>query len=302
MLSQKHTKMNKLGTIALLGVLALASLTSCTKEEDGADASNKKIQKVYVSTTDTEKYLSQSWDWDGNLLKAINHYNSDGSLFWTETFTYEEGRLVRVDDSNGPEYTIYDYDGEKLKSANYYIGNALETTATYSYLDGKLNKIVLTTDEDAKSVAGRNLIPSVLPFSTELLKVIEEVRSNMTERSSGKDAFVMELQLTWSGDNVSTIVATHEEETETVMLQYDSKNNPYMDFLGVYSFDLDEEIQKGYLFMSKNNITNVIFSGYDGTLSANFTYQYDGDDYPTTMVRTWVDAPYVQYTAYYEYQ
>lgn len=298
--------MNKSRTITLLfGVLVLASMTSCTKEKDGVYTPKKKIQKVYVSTTDTEKHLSQSWDWDGKLLKAINHYHSNGSLFWAETFTYDEGRLVRVDDSNGPEYTTYDYDGEMLKSANYFIGNKLETTATYSYSDGKLNKIVLTTDEDAKSAGGSNLLSSVLPFSTEILEVLDGFRSDVAERRSGKDDYVDELQLTWTGDNVSAIVATIGEEIMTITLQYDSKNNPCKGFLGVYSFDLNEEIQNGYLFMSKNNITNAIFSTDEESISFNYSYQYDGNGYPTMMVKTWVvwtDNSHYQYNTYYEYK
>ena len=297
--------MNRFRTIALLlGMVVLASMTSCTKEEkDGVYTPKKKIQKVYVSSTDSEKYLNQSWDWDGGMLKAINHYDSGKNLMWTETFSYDGNRLVRVDDSNGPEYTIYDYDGKKLKSANYYVGSELEATATYSYNDGKLNKIVLTGYEDAKSARERKLQSSYLPFSTEILEVIDKIRSSIVEPSLGKENDVMELQFSWSGDNVSEIVATFEEEIQTVTFQYDSKNNPHKGFLGVYSFDPGEEIQEGYMFMSKNNITKVTLCMDDEKeeIIINFTYQYDRNDYPTMIVRTWsYDSD--DYVTYYEYE
>ena len=295
--------MNKFRTIALLlGMLVMASMTSCTKEKDGVYTPKKKIQKVYDSWLNTEKYLDQSWDWDGDLLKAINHYDSGENLMWTETFSYDGNRLVRVDDSNGPEYTLYDYDGKKLKSANYYVGSELEATATYSYSDGKLNKIVLTGYEDAKSASERKLQSSYLPFSTEILEVIDKIRSNIVERSLGKENYVMELQFTWSGDNVSKIVATYDDEIQPVTFQYDTKNNPHKGFLGVYSFDPGEEIQEGYMFMSKNNITKVTLCMDDEKEDEIiiFAYQYDEDDYPTTLVRWSYDS--ADHVTYYEYE
>ena len=295
--------MNKFRTIALLlGMLVMASMTSCTKEKDGVYTPKKKIQKVYDSWLNTEKYLDQSWDWDGDLLKAINHYDSGENLMWTETFSYDGNRLVRVDDSNGPEYTLYDYDGKKLKSANYYVGSELEATATYSYSDGKLNKIVLTGYEDAKSASERKLQSSYLPFSTEILEVIDKIRSNIVERSLGKENYVMELQFTWSGDNVSKIVATYDDEIQPVTFQYDTKNNPHKGFLGVYSFDPGEEIQEGYMFMSKNNITKVTLCMDDEKEDdiIIFAYQYDEDDYPTTLVRWSYDS--ADHVTYYEYE
>lgn len=281
----------------LLGVLILASMTSCTK--DGVYAPKKKIQRVYFSSTSVDKYLRQSWDWDDNLLEAINYYSSSGSLSWTENFSYDGKRLIRVDDYLNSEYTTYDYDGKNLKSANYYYKNALEATATYDYSDGKLNKIVITEYEGAKSAGERHMQLSYLPFTKDFAEVITKIRAKVAEYNSSKSIYVINLQLNWSGDNVSKIVATSEGRIETVTLQYDSKNNLFKGFLNLYSFELD--VDDGELSMSKNNITSAIFS-YEGENDVvNFTYQYDGDDYPTMKIGKWVDSD-SQYITYYEYK
>lgn len=291
--------MNKFKPIVLLlGVFVLASMTSCTKE--GVYTPKKKIQRVYYSSTYTDKYLRQTWDWDDNLLEAINHYSSNGSLSWTENFSYDGKRLIRVDDYLNSEYTTYDYDGKNLKSANYYYKNALEATATYNYSNGKLDKIVLTEYDGAKSIGERNLQLSYLPFTNEFAEVITKISAKVAEYNSSKSIYVVNLQFTWSGDNVSKIVATSEGRIETVTLQYDSKNNPFKSFLNLYTIELDD-VEDGELFMSKNNITSMIFSIDGENDVVNFTYQYDGNDYPIMKIEKWADSD-SQYIDYYEYK
>lgn len=280
----------------LLGVLILASMTSCTKE--GVYTPKKKIQRVYFSSTNTDKYLCQSWDWDDNLLEAINFYSSSGSSNGTENFSYDGKRLIRVDDYLNSEYTTYDYDGKNLKSANYYYKNALEVTATYDYSDGKLNKIVLTEYGGWKFAGECHMQLSYLPFTKDFAEVITKIRAKVAEYNSSKSIYVLNLQLTWSGDNISKIVATTSEgRIGTVTLQYDSKNNPFKGFLHLYSFDVLGDVEGGDLFMSKNNITSAISSFEGENYVFNFNYQYDGDDYPTMRI-----DPDSQSIHYYEYK
>lgn len=284
-------------TATLLGLLVMASLFSCTKE--GVYSPKKKIQRVYYSSTSTDKYLRQSWDWDGGLLEAINYYSSGGSLSWTENFSYDGKRLVRVDDYLGSEYTTFVYDGKNLKSANYYYKGALEATAAYKYTDGKLKEMVLTEYEGDKSKDVRNLRSSVLPFAAEVTNAIEAFRASVAERNAAKGIHVFTLQFTWTDDNITRIVATSEGRMQTLSLQYDTKNNPLKGFLNLYSVWM-EDIEDGDLCFSKNNITSIIYNMDGENEVVNFTYQYNADNYPTMKIEKWADSGN-QYFTYYEY-
>ena len=188
----------------LLALFVVASMTSCTKE--GVYAPKEKIKRMYVSSTYTEKYLSQSWNWDGKLLKSINHYSSNGTLSWTEDFTYDGKRLVRVDDFIGSEYTTYEYDGKYLKNANYYYRGNLDATANYEYSNGKMSKMTIT-NYDSKSRGTGHLESSYLPFQTEVVKACNKCLTKLQSNNLEKALDMVIYQFTWEGNNVSKVVA-----------------------------------------------------------------------------------------------
>ena len=293
--------MNKLKPAAiLLGVLVLTSLSSCKKEEkEGVYTPKMKIQRVYNASTYTEKYLSQSWNWDGKLLKSIDHYWSGGSLSWTEDFTYESKRLVRVDDYVNSEYVTYSYDGNHLKSAEYYYKSSLASSTAYTYDNGKLSKMVVTDYGSKKSKKDSHLQNSVLPFQSEVVEVVSKFMAKASANRTEKDIDVFTLQFTWDGDNVSKITVTLEGYLASAALQYDSKNNPLKGFHNLYS-DIDEV--EGMLNWSKNNVTKMIVTESDGENEViDYTYQYNDNDYPTMAIQRYADEAY-QITKYFDYE
>ena len=293
--------MNKLKPAAiLLGVLVLTSLSSCKKEEkEGVYTPKMKIQRVYYSSTYTEKYLSESWNWDGKLLKSIDHYWSGGSLSWTEDFTYESKRLVRVDDYVNSEYVTYSYDGNHLKSAEYYYKSSLASSTAYTYDNGKLSKMVVTDYGSKKSKKDSHLQNSVLPFQSEVVEVVSKFMAKASANRTEKDIDVFTLQFTWDGDNVSKITVTLEGYLASAALQYDSKNNPLKGFHNLYS-DIDEV--EGMLNWSKNNVTKMIVTESDGENEViDYTYQYNDNDYPTMAIQRYADEAY-QITKYFDYE
>jgi len=290
----------KLAAMLLLGVLVLTSLSSCKKEEkEGVYTPKMKIQRVYYSSTYTEKYLSESWNWDGKLLKSIDHYWSGGSLSWTEDFTYESKRLVRVDDYVNSEYVTYSYDGNHLKSAEYYYKSSLASSTAYTYDNGKLSKMVVTDYGSKKSKKDSHLQNSVLPFQSEVVEVVSKFMAKASANRTEKDIDVFTLQFTWDGDNVSKITVTLEGYLASAALQYDSKNNPLKGFHNLYS-DIDEV--EGMLNWSKNNVTKMIVTESDGENEViDYTYQYNDNDYPTMAIQRYADEDY-QATKYFDYE
>ena len=293
--------MNKFKAFALLlGVLLLASATSC-KKDDGVYSPSKKIQKVYHSSTIMDKTLYQVWNWDGKLLASIDYYsyNSD-TVVWTERFTYDGNRLSRVD--NIQESTVYEYDGKHLKSANHYYHDDLDITTVFEYKDGKLDKATVTYLHGYKKSEASHLGSSVLPFPSELTAIIDKCNAKLAIGNEQKSEYVLTYQFSWDGDNVVKIVATYDGGTSSVALQYDNKNNPLKGFMDLWSWELDE-LEEGDNYVSKNNVTNMTFTYSDGdTEVSTFIYQYDSNNYPTMRTTQYPDAQYqYQYTTYYEY-
>lgn len=277
----------------LLALCVLASVSSCKKE--GVYTPSEKIKRVYASSTYNEKHLTQSWEWDGKLLESINHYNSDGSLGWTENFSYDGKRLHRVDNYIGSQYTAYVYDGKFLKAANYYYMNELEATANYTYTNGKLLEMEVMYF-DSKAKANNHLRPSFVFLPEEIAETVDKCVAKLRPDNQEKGIETINYQFLWEGDNVIKVIASEDGEIVVITLQYDKKNNPTKGFHSLYS-EFDEN---PVLYYSKNNVTKMIITYPDGeNYMDNITYQYNSNDYPTMRIEN--DGDY-QFITYYEYE
>ena len=279
----------------LWGVLVFAFTTSCTKE--GVYTPSKKIRKVYHSTSSIDKYLSQSWEWNGKLLEYINYYSSDGSLSWTENFTYDGKRLIQVDNYLGSEYITYEYDGKKLKSANYFFSNSLGATIAYTYSDNKLEKMIITYYDYYMKHNG-NLLKTILPLPSEVTETINKALDKVCADRQEKEVYTFTYQFTWSDTNVSKIEATEDGRIITANLQYDAKNNPFKGF-----HDLNSDVESNpILCLSKNNVTRMILVYSDGDSEVQtYTYSYNSDNYPTMSIMRYADDDDYQSVYYYDY-
>lgn len=278
----------------LLALCVLASVSSCKKE--GVYTPSEKISKVYISSTGTDKYLNQSWEWNGKLLNSVSHYHSNGSLNWTENFTYDGKRLSRVDNYADSEHTVYVYDGKFLKCANYYVMDELDATVNYTYANGKLLKMEVMYF-DLKAKANNHLRSSFIFLPEEIAETVDKCVAKLRSDNQVKEVETMTYQFFWDGDNVIKIMVTEYGEVCVVTLQYDKKNNPTKGFHSLYS-EIDDNPAS---YFSKNNVTKMIFSysDYEGeNYVNNFTYQYNSNDYPTMRIKG--EGEYQQIT-YYEY-
>lgn len=290
--------MNKIkSVVVLLAVFVLASIVSCKKE--GVYSPSKKIQRVYASSFYASKHLTESWDWDDNLVESIDHYYATGTLYRTENFTYDGNRLTRVDDYAGSCYTTYEYDGSHLKSSNFYRRNNLEIAASYTYSGNKLSQMVITYYNYVKNGEPEF---AYLPFSAELNKAIDKCFAKVSADNMEKRVMNLTLQFTWDGENISKIVSKEDASTVTIGLQYDNKKNPLQGFHCLKSEMTDEYNPAG--IHSKNNITAMVIYYSSGSNDViTYTYQYDSDGYPLIVSeKNSSDLFDYQITTYYEYE
>ena len=143
----------------ILGLVAIAALVSCTKEDNGNDTTiqegtfpkevtykneNGKVASKLVSLIEGGKILSSE----------IEIYNENGTPIRTQKniITYE-GNLIKKRETTGtgddPNYNsfteTFSYDGTKLvKSVTDYKKIVKTITTTYSYDGDKLTNMVKT--------------------------------------------------------------------------------------------------------------------------------------------------------------
>lgn len=279
----------------LLGVLVLPLVISCTKPDDGGSGNSndpdtpitpidpinpinpvdpntpneiwgvynpgKKIKKMYKSSTYQEKYLSEVWNWDGDLLESIDHYTSEGVFYDRKKFTYENHRLHRIETifsvsgvETVEEYRVFDYENLQLKRINFYNHqDLLHGCITFAYENGKLSKMECN---DGHRMDNRTFI--------------------------------------WEGNNVVKMVhTTGYDDTIIACLEYDNKVNVLKGFLdceikdGIWGRGYKNTTNSMSLFdygwyldfcVSNNNVVKVHWS--DDSEVDFAAYQYDSDGYP----------------------
>lgn len=280
--------MKKTTTLFMTLLLATA-ITSCNK--DGVYNPKEKIDKIYVDAGDGKK-LSEDWTWDNKQLKTIDYY-SDGTIDYTETFTYTDNRLSQVDNQEYDETAKYTYDKRHLKQADFYKNNVLYMSCLFEYDDNKLSDIQVTATDTNKGLNTKgvaNPLKYVLPKQT--VQAIENVLNENPTRGS----IDFEIDFAWDGNNVSEMGMELDGEYSVLyVFEYDDKLNPFRNFL---NSDLEETLYGHGIYKSKNNVTAYTLieavMGYSFTESYYISYTYDGR-FPAT--RTLDNT-----TEYFEYE
>lgn len=330
-------------TLLLMAALLMTAASSCQKDDDddnnehitgndGIYNPEKKIHKCYYwDSYDEHQELREIWNWNEKRLESIDHgyesYYQDWSVSWTENFTYEGNRLVRVDNFDGLEYIEYSYSEGRLKKASYYYKYNLEAEYTFAYgNNNKLSQLSIVRYDDDKSASKGHLnsLNSFLP--KEISERFNERKQHRAYGNRGtNESETCSIQFTWNGDNISNMhvevryegeedgIIYSEAETENVSFQYDSKSNPGKGFLNLYCMDgLDDAAS----FLNTNNMTEytytyewheyengVLEDEGNGSGEYHFSYQYDENNYPVRMNRTRIynDGTSSTSTCFYEY-
>ena len=93
---------------ALFLSLLMIVFSSCKKEDvDGVYDPKKKIDRIYKENLNGEKYLVELWNWDKKQLKSIDQYDSDGKVYNTETYSYNDNGQIESVSGDKHDWTAY---------------------------------------------------------------------------------------------------------------------------------------------------------------------------------------------------
>ena len=259
--------------------LLCSVMVSCNKE--GQFNPKKKISKVTYSYTykweyygdygwETEdqgsyQYVGQIWNWSGKQLESIDYYDEDGTLDYTDYYTYDGKRLSTISWGGSGRYEFV-YDKGKLSSIEYYNGSTREAIYSVTHDGGKITKISYTSL--GSKAAETHPLPSWMFNLPTSSKQGEGTLRNPKGASSTDYIFE------WDGDNVKHFAIQTATDRADYYYTYDKKMSPWCGLWEVGELDYP-------MIMSKNNVTREEVK-YDGSNEVyNISYTYQGN-YPTT--------------------
>lgn len=257
--------------------------SACNKDQDGVYNPGKKIQKIYTVDETGAQQLEEVWHWNGDLLSSVDYY-LNGILYYTNNFTYDGNRLMKI--SNSASYATFSYDGKKIDEIKCYEEGQEEPSAAYSfdYKGNKLSEVEIEFNYggyivDKKAMV--NPLQFVLPQSCE--SVVKMIAKRANEVKADEKVI---MKLTWKGGNVTTVDAEYEIQpmkyasTYTTQCTFDNKENPYKGSLASLAYGGVGSSTN--MFCNSNNILTEITTSGDISITTDYSYQY-ADDYPVQV-------------------
>ena len=334
---QTYSNMKK--TIFTLAIVAmLAGICSCTKEKEGVYSPKQKIQSMYFESKGLQgeevfyeipKYKSEAWTWVDDRLDRISYFepmnNIDGEndqvsieLALTQLFTYDKNnRLTKSEILGVINMTAdYTYDGDFLETLTITEDFRQTLAFRFNHTDKKITSIDMTMKEDmyidnraAKQLMRTNPLRFVMgtEAAERTMAATMEYTKLMAQRGCTKGETTVTLKVEWDGDNISKISGSSMGESMVLTYKYDNKNNPYYGLFDIVSF-ASENVSL-FLPLSRHNITSVtetfVEDGEEESHTSNYTYTYNGKDYPTSKTHDEIgqryDWVYNEETDNYEY-
>jgi len=293
-------KLNSKLTICVLLLLTICLLfNSCKKDETYNP--ERKIKKIYNKYSDGHKYLAQEWTWDNNKLVRIDYYPMNGyDIYKTEYFTYEDEKLVKIQDNNG--YYLISYTHSEYDNIDYYRNddNNLILNCHFTYNNNKVSKIIFTSYDFWYGKMGEGDFLSSL-LSKDLISNIEQILLP----STGKSDFptISTFSYKYDGNNIKEMKwEINEQQSITFIYKsYDKMQNPFYKYLGLM-YHLEQYNVK--MVASKNNLleVNIIDSFEPDFLGiTKYSYKYD-DDFPIEVEAKTTNLPNDGFKTYYEYE
>ena len=271
----KHAKF----FIALVAICAV--MVSCNKE--GQYNPKKKISQIsytesykseYWDEYDSEwvvadhgssSYVGQRWNWNGKVLESIDFYESDGTLDYTEYYTYDGKQISSVNYGGSGRYDFV-YEKNKLSAIDYYVGSTHYYHYAITHDGNKISKMTLTVlNDDYKGE-----VPSLPSF-------LRNIPTKQLQKASKADNY--EWRFEWDGDNLMHIAFLEPGDSYDLYYTYDNKLNP---MCGLW----DMESGGIAAFMSKNNIVREEYRWDGETEVSNISYTYQGN-YPATATTSY---------------
>ena len=315
-------------TVLFLSLLTIVlSISSCKKEDiDGVYNPKKKIDRIYKEKSKGEKYLVEAWNWDKKQLKSIDQYDSDGNIYNTETYSYNEnGQIESVSGSRNDWISYYHYKDDALDYVETYFANlniqnkigdvidSLENILAFRvdcfYDEDCLSKIEFTEFalfDNRGKITDVSFNPLRFILSERTFETVKTVMKKTSERSSSKEDKVTVLEFEWEGENIKAQKSYTKgnatiEYTETY--KYDDKINPYYNLYDSWAASIYKK------FTNKNNLTYSSYKWENDSLSGECHHQYEyKGDYPIKRITDGDDSFSIGVgtlfggTYYYEYK
>lgn len=288
-----------------IAIALLFLATSCEKE--GVYNPKQKIAHLYATQTTTQngvtttidKYLWQNWNWDKNLLTSIDYYMPDGSLWYTESYQYDnQKRLIEISSTQDSKYAIT-YDGKHLSHIDCFYESELGQQIDFFYDGSLLTEIKSTIFEDKGKSA--RLLPAVLQFIPNLPEqAANHILAKINSTKSGN--MISTYKIEWAGKNISKITEDMSSDyfSFTVISEYtyDNKRNP---FKNLFSTTFNELYNANNVVKDSSiqtySLSDDVFHSY-----TEYQYTYEGD-YPTSKTYLNNGNTYtIARTEYYEYK
>ena len=260
-------------------VLAAVSLTAACTGKDWAYTPKGEIEKVYyssevvdeiynaetdrwetVNTSSTPKVLTETWNWDDNLLRSIvfNGESNTSGQDRTAYFSYSQKRISLIETED--QRIVFTYSGRNLSKAEMFDKRHDTDRAFLSYYfkyeDKKLSRIEVMSPGATKSQLATPLQQRWMAYMHEAMGVPAMDMDKVCRKAADtKEEIVEIMKLMWSGGNVSSVTIESDYGSQKVDYTYDTKNNPYSHFLYTLGSIYAGE---GIEFANQNNITKVV--------------------------------------------
>ena len=275
----------------ILGLVAIAALVSCTKEDNGNDTTIQEgtyPKEVTYKDKDGKIIGGSIYTIEGGKIVAWSYANYENGVpknTKRSIITYNGALPVKVEGSGSTETYTYDESSRLIKRVDVEGNETNETT--YAYEGGKLSKIV--RKETTKTYKNGNEVPAIryeesdFIYNGNRITVNERHYTEIVADKSKVDEWVETTIYTVENGNVIKKERTDNPSSKlTVEYTYDDKNNPK-------SHNLTKIISPDYFIdesFSKNNLRTITETteenGNTEIRRESYEYVYDGD-YPTTV-------------------
>ena len=275
----------------ILGLVAIAALVSCKKEDNGNDTTIQEgtyPKEVTYKDKDGKIIGGSIYTIEGGKIVAWSYANYENGVpknTKRSIITYNGALPVKVEGSGSTETYTYDESSRLIKSVDVEGGETNETT--YAYEGGKLSKIVrkqtTKTYKDGNNVPAIRYEESDFIYNGNRITVNEKSYIEVVADKSKVNEEVETTIYTVENGNVIKEEKTYNPSSKlTVEYTYDDKNNPSLNNL-FKILNPDHFIEYGN---SKNNVLTIVTTNEENgntEVSKRF-YEYNYNvDYPTTV-------------------
>ncbi|MBQ9473645.1 MAG: hypothetical protein IJU81_04480 [Bacteroidales bacterium] len=310
----------------LMAVSLIAFMASCEKDDNGNTdnpPNNGEIQdpqdpdnpddpdnpqdpventaKIHTITTTYSDGDQETvtFTWSGNQLTRLVTTSSDGDNESID-YTYSNGQLVKATLSDTSYYDVA-YAGDKVSTISEYVKGEIKSKVDFTYTNQRITAITYTSydedeDEDDDDYKALNKRSSTYKFMCSVLPraAVNSIMALRKSLKGAKEVTSYTYNLTWSGNNITSIGSTMYGYTYTINYTYDNMNNPYYGLTAVL-------VEDGFTqYASANNAltTNISMPtlGFNETVTC--TYEYNSNKYPVKVTETDEDGTTVSVIEY----